>query len=811
MRSINTLLALLLFSNFIFGQTSSVKGQLQDAEGKPVMFANVALFDAADSSLVKVEASTETGIFHLKNIKTGRFFIKSSFVGLPDFLKKDIALADGQQLDLGVLTFSPAGKELAEVTVSALRPMLEVRADRTIFNVQGTINSTGSDAMNLLRKAPAVMIDNNENITVLGRPGVLVYVDGKRVPLSGADLSNYLQNIPAEQIDRIDIITTPGAKYEAQGNAGIIDVRLKKDKNMGGNGSVGGTFSQGNKHRANLNASGNYRNKKFNVFGNGGLGDRIGYMKMDFESTQNGLWLGESVRPENDFQNQDFRLGTDFFISKKHTIGFLVSGGAVQQDGINVNTIKIAPQSTPENIDSTLVANTHTLSDRNNTSGNLNYRFDNGKGRTLNLDLDHAVFKNTNDRRQTNDYFGPNGGFLRGSAIVFDAPSDIQISSAKADWEQKLLGGTLGLGSKMTRVLSKNDFLVYDEIGGAKTRDDRRSNLFDYDEKVYAGYGSFVGKIDEKWGYSAGLRVEKTDATGDLTAFKPELEEAPVVQDYLSWFPSAGLTWQVSPMNSWSANYSRRINRPDYHVLNPFNNQLSELSFEKGNPRLKPEIVNNVEIGYTFKYMYAFKLGYSVTTDQITRLIGPDSLDARANYINWENLAEQKTLGFNVSAPFTITKWWDAYVNFSAMYLKNVADYGDGAIVDVEAATYNIYQQSTFKLPGGFRGEVSGWFAGPGVWGGVFKTDSQWSLDLGLQKKFLKDALNVRLSMNDVFFQSWWSGVSVFDGLTSKGYGQWDSRRVAVSAAYNFGNQNVKSRKRSTGLEDEAKRVGSGD
>lgn len=710
MKSALPFFTIFLLSNFIFGQSASLRGQLMDADGKPVMFANVALFDAADSAFVKVEASSESGIFQLKNLKSGRFFLKSSFVGLPDFLKKDIALADGQQLDLGVLTFAPAGRELQEVTVTALRPMLEVKADRTVFNVQGTINSTGSDAMNLLRKAPAVMIDNNENITVLGRSGVLVYVDGKRVPFSGAELSNYLQNIPAEQIDRIDIITTPGAKYEAQGNAGIIDIRLKRDKNMGANGSLASTFSQGRYHRANLNGSGNYRNKKVNVFGNAGLGDRIGFMEMDFESIQNGIFLGETVRPKNEHTNQDFRLGADFFLHKKHTLGFLVGGGINRQDGLNVNTIFIAPAATPEKQDSTLLANTRTLSDRTNKTANLNYRFDNAKGRSVNLDFDLGIFNNTNERHQTNDYFGPADDFLTGSTTNFNTPTDIEISTAKIDWEEKLWGGVFGFGSKISRVRSENDFLVFDEINGANVRDDRRSNLFDYDENVIAGYASYARSLHKKWGFSAGLRAEQTDATGDLQAFLPELQEPPVEQNYLSWFPGAGLTWQHSPENSYALNYSRRINRPDYQVLNPFNNQLSQLSFEKGNPFLKPEIVNNVELGYTFKYMYSFKLGYSLTTDQITRLIGPDDVDTRANYINWENLAKQKILGFNVSAPFTVNKWWDLYLNLSASYLHNLADYGGGAVVDIKAATYNIYQQSTFKLPGGWRGEVSGWF-----------------------------------------------------------------------------------------------------
>ena len=267
-------------------------------------------------------------------------------------------------------------------------------------------------------------------------------------------------------------------------------------------------------------------------------------------------------------------------------------------------------------------------------------------------------------------------------------------------------------------------------------QNDRSSNRFKYDENVYAGYFNFARPLGKKWSLSAGLRAEKTDATGDLKAFLPELQEPPVELNYMSWFPSAGLTWQLAEQHNLALNYGRRINRPDYNVLNPFNNQISELSYEKGNPFLRPEIVNNLELGYTLMYRYNAKIAYSRTTDQITRLIAPDDADPRAGFITWANLAEQKIWSANISAPIDITKKWNSYVNFSGSYMDNQADYGDGAVVNVQAWSYNIYMQNTITLPLGIKGEVSGWFSGPGIWGGVFKYKTSWSLDLGLQRKF---------------------------------------------------------------------------
>jgi len=803
--------SILVLASLVFGQAqfSSLRGQLQDPEKAPVPFANVALYSASDSSLAKVEISDEMGIFLINTVSPGKYYLVATHVGAADLVKNDIFLEAGRQTDLGVLSFVSTVIDLQAATITASRAIVEIKPDRTVFNVEGTINSSGSDALSLLRKAPSVVVDNNDNINVLGRSGVAVYVDGKPLPLGGQDLSNYLQNLPAEQIDRIDIITNPGAKYEAEGNAGIIDIRLKKNKNYGANGTISANYNRGRYSRQTASATANYRNKVLNVFGNVGLGDGRGFTDMLFLSRQNGLVLDETFNGRIHWQFANYRAGADFFLGKNHTLGILVDGGQRLMDRNNHDRIAISSQSAPAQIDSILIAQTTGNDTRGQNTYNLNYRFDNGKGQTLNLDLDYGAYRNESERFQPNRYFDQSEQTILSENINrFRTPSDIDIYTAKADYETDLWKGKLALGSKLSRVVSKNSFLVFDVLNGSDIRDDFSSNLFDYTENVYAGYISFSRNLGEKWGFSAGLRAEQTDAEGNLQAFRPELQEPPVDLDYLNWFPSAGLTWQAAPNHAFALNYGRRINRPDYQVLNPFRNQLSELSFEKGNPFLRPEIVNNLELGYSLAHRYNFKVAYSLTTDQITRLIGPDENDPRAGFMSWENLATQAVYSANISAPVQIAKWWNAYFNLSASHIDNQADYGDGAVVDIQAFTYNIFQQHTFDLPLGLKGEISNWYSGPGVWGGVFLYEPSWSLDLGLQRKFLNGRMNVRVNASDVFFQSGWDGVSSYDGLVSEGSGRWDSRRINAAVSYNFGNQNVKSRRRNTGIEEEAERVG---
>jgi len=734
----------------------------------------------------------------------------ATYVGVADFNKKDIQVKEGQQLDLGILNFGAASVKLDEVTVTATRALVEIKPDRTVFNVQGTINSTGSDAIELLRKAPSVTVDNNDNINVMGRSGVLIYIDGKRLPLSGEQANNYLRSLPADQIDRIDIITNPGAKYEAEGNAGIIDIRLKKNENHGTNGTINGTISRGELIQSNAGFSLNHRNKKVNIFGNAGVFNNSNFTIMDFDNYQNGFFLDESNDIRNSSDGFNIRLGTDYYINDKHTIGVLFGGNYSNRDGTINNTIGISNQQTISQLDSFLLAETITEGRGDQNTYNVNYRFDDGKGKSLNIDLDYGTYKNTSERRQPNQYFedASQQRLLTEEINVFDTPTDIDIYTGKIDYEDEMLGGKVGIGTKLSRVVSDNTFLFFDEMNGTNVQNNYRSNLFNYEENVYAGYLSYSRTLNQQWSFTAGIRAEQTDAIGTLDAFLPELQEPPVDLNYLSWFPSAGLTWNVKPMHTLSLNYGRRINRPDYNVLNPFNNQLSQLSFEKGNPFLRPEIVNNIDLGYTLKYRYNFKIGYSLTEDQITRLISPDDMDARAGFITWDNLATQQVLSASASLPMQLAKKWGAFMNFWASYIDNQADYGDGAVVDVQAFTYGFYQQHTFDLPSKFKLEISGYFSGPGVWGGVFKYNPNGALNVGLQRKFLADKLNVKLAANDIFYTSGWNGASQFNGLRSEGQGRWDSRRVALSLSYNFGNDKVKSRKRNTGLEDEAKRVG---
>ena len=790
----------------------TLRGQVQDEEGQPVAFANVALYLVADSSLAKVETTDDGGIFRVGGIEGGTYDLVVTYIGAPELRRADLTI--DENIDLGVLQLQPTGVELAGATVTARRALVEVKPDRTVFNVQGTINAAGNTGMDLLRKAPGVTVDNNDNINVLSRSGVLLYVDGRRMPLSGDELTTYLRNLNAEEIDRIDIITNPGARYEAEGNAGIIDIRLKKPEDEGANGSISTNASQGRYFQGSINVNGNYRNRWVNVYGSLGYSNNRSFNVTGLENYQNGLLLDQVVNNVYHSSNPNFRIGADVTLSKKSTVGFLAGGrysdvNAEVFDDVDIYSLPGGERS----LDSILAAGTDLRSDRSQNTYNLNYRFVPGEGKTLNIDLDYGRYRNDNLSNQANLYTEPGGNLLTGLYYYFVAPVDIDIYTAKLDYETALGEGALSAGAKVTRVGTENTFLyndVYPDQTPGSVQDDSLSNRFNYTENVYAGYVSYQGKLSETWQYTAGLRVEVTDANGELFPFRDELRKPPVEQNYVSYFPNAGLTYVLDGQKGHTLNlaYGRRINRPDYNVLNPFQEQISQLTSERGNPNLQPEIVDNVELGYTHAYRYNFKVGYSNTSNQITRLIGPDEDDPRAGYISWDNLASQRIVSFNASAPVQLTPKWNLYVNASASHLHNQADYGGEATIDVKAFTYNLFLQNTFNLPWGITAEIGGYFSGPGVWGGVLRYNEQGALNIGLQRKFLNDQLNVKLSGNDLFYTTGWTGTSEFNRLRTVGYGNYDSRRIAISLSYAFGNQQVKSRSRRTGIEDATERIG---
>ena len=533
-------------------QTSSkITGQVKDVNGNAVNAATIMLCRAKDSGLVKTEVSDKNGNYKIEPVKPGTYFIRTSMVGMQKTSSPLITVKESETVTAPSITLKPADKNLQGVTVTSAKPMVEVKADKMIVNVEGTINAVGNDALELLRKSPGVMVDKDDNITLAGKNGVQVYIDGKPSPLSGADLASYLKSMQSSQIEAIEIITNPSAKYEAAGNAGIINIKLKKNKTLGTNGSVNAGYNIGIYAKYNGGLALNHRNAKTNIFGTYNVNESIGENTFSLHREQ-----GDSIFDQNNRlvarnkYSHNFKTGVDFFINKKSTFGILINGNISSNDITTEGPMNIiyAPTNTRTKI---LYATSDNLSKRTNINFNLNYRYAVTGGKELNIDADHGFFNLTSHQYQPNNYYDGTGTVnLYNNIYRMNSPTDIDIYSFKTDYEQDYKKGRLGFGGKIGYVKTDNDFQRYNVINNTDVYDKDKSNRFKYSENINAAYVNY-NRGFKGFTLQAGLRVENTNSDGKSTGLKSDGQTPPVYSNYDSTihknytdvFPSAAFTF----------------------------------------------------------------------------------------------------------------------------------------------------------------------------------------------------------------------------------------------------------------------------
>jgi iron complex outermembrane recepter protein len=805
------LLSLLVLLLAIYGGAvaQKVSGTVKDEQGKALSGATISLKKVKDSAVVKLATSNKAGLYELMAAAPGNYFVSISYVGYQPKNSPAFELS-GDGFSVPELTMAKATGNLKGVVVTAKKPMIEVKADKTILNVEGSINAVGQDALELLRKSPGVLVDKDDNISLSGKNGVQVYIDGKPSPLSGTDLTAYLKTLQSAQIEAIEIITNPSAKYDAAGNAGIINIRLKKNKTIGTNGSINTGYSVGIFPKYNTGLALNHRNKRINVFGNYNYNRARNENFMNLYRKQLDTLFDQQGTMTFRNNSHGFKAGFDYFINKKSTIGVLVNGNIADNDMSNYSSTPISYIPTGV-VNRLLVADNSSKSTRNNVNTNVNYRYTDTTGRELNMDADYGIYRINNDQQQPNFYYTPGGGALLESRIYnMIAPTDIDIYTFKTDYEQNFKKGRLGIGGKVSYVKSGNDFSRYNVVGAGKTLDTLRSNAFDYTENINALYVNY-NKSFKGFMIQVGVRAENTHSEGRsngyrLTGGNYVVYDSTFTRNYTNLFPSAAITFNKNPMSQWGLSYSRRIDRPAYQDLNPFEFKLDEYTFQKGNTQLRPQYTNSFGVSHTYKYKLTTALNYSHVSDVFTQLI--DTAEKSKSFITKKNLATQDIASINISYPLQY-KWYSAFFNFNGYYTKYKANFGVGRTVDLDAVAFNFYSQHSFKLGKGWTGEMSGWYSSPSIWQGTFESKAMWTIDAGLQKTVLQGKGNIKATVTDIFQAMRWAGVSNFAGQYLRASGGWESRQFRLNFSYRFGNNQVKAaRQRKSASEEESKRVG---
>lgn len=795
------LAALILFAaGTTRAQTSTmITGEVRDNTGKPAKAATVLLFRSKDSSLAKSEVTDAKGVFTIRMVRPGSYFIKTSVAGMKTAYSAKFDLNEGGTVNVPFLALFPAEKSLDAVTVTSKKPMVEVKADKTILNVEGTINAVGNDGLELLRKSPGVMVDKDDNLSLAGKNGVKVYIDGRPSPLAGSDLASYLKSLQSSQIEAIEIITNPSAKYEAAGNAGIINIKLKKNLTIGTNGSVSAGYNIGVYAKYNAGISLNHRNAKVNLFGNYNFSEGLNEFNIKSYRTAPDSSFDQSNRILNhNKSSHNFKTGMDYFINAKSTVGVVVNGNISSNQALTEGPMKILYTPT-KIVDRTVYATGDNRNKRTNVNFNLNYRYAVTGGSELNLDADFGIFNLRNDQLQPNDYYNSTGGKLYSTSNHMVSPTDIRIYSVKADYEQNFKKGRLGYGAKFGIVNTDNKFNRVSTYNGATTTSE--NNNFVYNENINAAYINY-NRPFKGFMVQLGFRLENTNSKGHSTGLTSNgYFDSSVRRSYVDLFPSAAITFNKNPMNQWGITYSRRIDRPAYQDLNPFEFKLNDYTFMKGNTQLRPQYTNSFGITNTYKYKLNTRLNYSHVKDIFTQL--PD-VSGSKSLLTKKNLATQDIVSFNISYPFQY-KWYSFFTNVNTSYSKYRADFGGGnRIVNLEVFTLGFFMQNSFKLGKGFTAEVSGFYNSPSIWQGSFKSKSIYNVDAGVQKTLFKGKGTAKIAVGDVFNSLKFRGTSDFSGQQNTFWGKPESRQLKLSFNMRFGSTTVKaSRNRKSGIEEE--------
>ncbi|MBC7915897.1 MAG: TonB-dependent receptor, partial [Pyrinomonadaceae bacterium] len=631
-------------------------------------------------------------------------------------------------------------------------------------------------------------------------------------PLAGKDLADFLKSMQSSNVEAIEIITNPSAKYEAAGNGGIINIRLKKNKAYGTNGSVNAGWAIGTYPKYNTGISLNNRNKRTNLFGSYNYNNNKNLNNMQFYRTVADTLFDQKNIMLSRGNNQSYKAGLDYTISKKSTLGFIVTG-SVSNNNMESNS-RTPISYIPTN---TLVKNLHadntSLTNRDNINFNANYRYVDTSGRELNMDADVAHYNLDSDQMQPNIYYDASGQ-IELSRVIYNmlAPTNIDLYSFKTDYEQNFKKGKLGMGGKISYVNTDNDFRRFNVYNSGKVLDTLRSNRFDYTENINALYVNY-NRPFKGFAVQLGLRAENTNLTGTskgqkFTGIEYVSYDSTFERNYLDFFPSLAITFNKNPMSQLGFSYSRRIDRPAYQDLNPFEFKLDEYTFQKGNTNLRPQYTTSFGITHSYKYKLNTRLNYSHVKDIFSQLI--DTAETSKSFISKQNLATQDIVSLNISYPFTYKKF-SSFFNINSSYSVYKADFGEGREVNLDVLSYNLYVQNSLKISKTWTAELSGFYTSPSIWQGTFESKAIGGLDLGAQKTIWKGKGTVKATFTDIFKTMRWSGTSNFAGQFMRASGNWESQQFRINFSYRFGSSQVKAaRQRKNALEEESKRTQGG-
>jgi hypothetical protein len=772
------LFLLLIIFCFNLDAQNQCHGVVTDAEGKPMEFVAVMLTNVADSNQFIGTATDAEGKFEFNNFNYSGYFVTASVVG---YNTASSAVLQGQ-IDTLQISLTQSTTTINEFTFESRVNKIVMEPGKIIMNVENSTMTAGNNALDLLRRMPGVFVDNDGNISVKGKSGVNVYIDGRPTYLSGSQLKNFLKTLIATNISKIEVITQPGANYDAEGNAGIINITLIKKMALGFNGNLEGWYIQGFYPKGGGSFSFNYGKGKWNIFGSYSYTHWHGYIsphtsrKIDSAQYVQDYW-GQPI--EN---SHNVKFNIDYDINKKWVFGtgITFNAGHANWKGATKSTFTNLATGITDSVQ--VVADSTAWTNYNATLNfNTQWKID-SLGQKFTVNADGGTYLEFVKGNYIYHFYDQWGGTLRTAPDRnYGQSPALYLVSGKIDYENPHLFKKLHVetGIKASYVTNEANvqYRTFD-AGNNEVPIPTMSNHFLYEENINAIYLSLKYNV-KKWSFSAGLRGEHTNTTGrQLTTGQVNR------QNYFSFFPSAGISWNPSDNHSLNFMYSRRIDRPEYNELNPFIYTMDNYSSYQGNPNLLPQFSNNIELTYSLFQVFTLSTSYTQINNNITDIFRVDSLNSQRLIYTNTNLGETHNFSAGGTLMMPVGKWLYFMINGSAIYNSVV----DEKLNINRQGWYGMFSgYFEFTLPKKFTIELNG-YAMTQQPAGQQIVLPLGEVGLGVSKKLFKEQLTLKLGVTDMFRTSQYRTTATDEnGQTFNSTFWWDSRRFTFSASFKFG------------------------
>ena len=790
--------------SFVSAQTKNadVVGHVTDNEGRVINGASVYLLKYTDSSVVKF-TTTIKGLFVFNDIKTGTYLISITSTGYKRGLSNKIVCAHGAPTDAGFFKLQIAANKLKEVAITGQRNFIDVKADRIVLNIHSSIYAVGNTVYDILKLAPGVQIDNNDNISLKGKADVLVMIDNKPTYLSGTALADLLKGTQSGSIDKIELISNPNATYDAEGAGGVINIRMLRDKALGFNAQVNGSggvtqpgFGYDSKLRESAGINFNYREKKLNIFGSYTFANLPAFRSSTSDRLDSYTGKVNTIS-DNWFLNQyrksnNFRLGADYNITGNQSVGILVSGSFLDVTGPKNTVTKIA---TGANIDSTILTNSSLNRSQSNYTYNINYKGDFKKAGIITVDGNYINFDKTYNEQLGSNYFnGSSTTPYRSLSLLNNTPTHYDVYFLNAVYHLNVNANnnfSAGFKDSYSKANYSSNFgAVNNNVYSSYPA---FTGVFNYTEKVYAVFGDYNHTFNKNTNIELGLRIEQAVTNGEDAAMT-------VANNYVDFFPNLQLNHSINADNQLSLTYSRRITRPKLESLSPLLIYNDQYDYQIGNPYLKPFYSNKIELNHLYKNKFSTSLTFAITNGFVQSVYMQNDA-TQVSTLRTINLGNRYSYGLHFTDPFTFTKWYSLDFNLETLY-----DVYTGT--DFNYTSFDVLNKVTqhFKFPWSMRADFTAVYETPTTYG-IYRYKHNFYGYAGINKSILNKKGSISLQVDNLFQSDKNVYYTRYKNLDFNGTQVNIFRSVFVNFSYAFGSQTIKAARRNTSADEEQGRI----